>query len=194
MQADEYVDERHRHRYEVNPNLVSDLEDRGLRFVGKDESGQRMEIVELKGHPYFVAGQFHPEFKSRPGKPSPLFLGLILASSGQPCQIPRLPHMLYTVTGSYNSIARRRRMTSSAPYRSLGWVPLWISRQIEAPASRITAGKRALSNIFDVDIPPLETAKEDRQPVGACLHSNIPSLSGSAAKGTCSKPMCRLDV
>lgn len=83
MQADEYIDERHRHRYEVNPNLVSDLEDRGLRFVGKDESGQRMEIVELKGHPYFVAGQFHPEFKSRPGKPSPLFLGLILASSGQ---------------------------------------------------------------------------------------------------------------
>ena len=77
--------ERHRHRYEVNPNMVSDLEDRGLRFVGKDESGQRMEIVELKGHPYFVAGQFHPEFKSRPGKPSPLFLGLVLASSGQLC-------------------------------------------------------------------------------------------------------------
>ena len=83
LQADEYVDERHRHRYEVNPNLVSDLESQGLRFVGKDESGQRMEIVELKGHPYFVAGQFHPEFKSRPGKPSPLFLGLILASSGK---------------------------------------------------------------------------------------------------------------
>ncbi|CAK0762419.1 hypothetical protein CVIRNUC_002955 [Coccomyxa viridis] len=81
-QADEYVDERHRHRYEVNPTMVSDLERRGLRFVGKDESGQRMEIVELKDHPYFVASQFHPEFKSRPGKPSPLFLGLILASSG----------------------------------------------------------------------------------------------------------------
>ena len=87
LQADEYVDERHRHRYEVNPTMVSDLERRGLRFVGKDESGQRMEIVELKDHPYFVAGQFHPEFKSRPGKPSPLFLGLILASSGQSLQV-----------------------------------------------------------------------------------------------------------
>ena len=86
MQADEYVDERHRHRYEVNPTMVADLERRGLRFVGKDESGQRMEIVELKDHPYFVAGQFHPEFKSRPGKPSPLFLGLILASSGHSLQ------------------------------------------------------------------------------------------------------------
>ena len=91
LQADEYVDERHRHRYEVNPNMVSDLEDRGLRFVGKDESGQRMEIVELKAHPYFVAGQFHPEFKSRPGKPSPLFLGLILASSGQPAAAQSYP-------------------------------------------------------------------------------------------------------
>lgn len=81
-QADEYVDERHRHRYEVNPTMVQQLEARGLRFVGKDETGQRMEIVELKGHPFFVASQFHPEFKSRPGKATPLFLGLILAASG----------------------------------------------------------------------------------------------------------------
>ncbi|BDA42468.1 CTP synthase 2 [Coccomyxa sp. Obi] len=81
-QADEYVDERHRHRYEVNPTMVKQLEAKGLRFVGKDETGQRMEIVELAGHPYFVASQFHPEFKSRPGKASPLFLGLILAASG----------------------------------------------------------------------------------------------------------------
>ena len=82
LQADEYVDERHRHRYEVNPTMVDALEARGLRFVGKDETGQRMEIVELAGHPYFVASQFHPEFKSRPGKASPLFLGLILAATG----------------------------------------------------------------------------------------------------------------
>lgn len=62
--------------------MVKQLEAKGLRFVGKDETGQRMEIVELAGHPYFVASQFHPEFKSRPGKASPLFLGLILAASG----------------------------------------------------------------------------------------------------------------
>ncbi|KAH0449430.1 hypothetical protein IEQ34_020122 [Dendrobium chrysotoxum] len=79
----EYVDERHRHRYEVNPDLVMKLERSGLAFVGKDESGRRMEIVELPTHPYYVGVQFHPEFKSRPGKPSAVFVGLIAASCGQ---------------------------------------------------------------------------------------------------------------
>ncbi|XP_024973595.1 CTP synthase [Cynara cardunculus var. scolymus] len=79
----EYVDERHRHRYEVNPEVVEHLEKTGLRFVGKDESGQRMEILELASHPFYVGVQFHPEYKSRPGKPSALFLGLILAATGQ---------------------------------------------------------------------------------------------------------------
>ena len=78
------VDERHRHRYEVNPELIERLEAAGLTFVGKDETGQRCEILELPDHPYFVAVQYHPEFKSRPGRPSPPFLGLILAASGQP--------------------------------------------------------------------------------------------------------------
>lgn len=78
-----FVDERHRHRYEVNPDMISQLENAGLSFTGKDETGQRMEIIELPCHPYFVGVQFHPEFKSRPGKPSALFLGLIAAASGQ---------------------------------------------------------------------------------------------------------------
>jgi len=82
-QAEKFVDERHRHRYEVNPELVPKFEEKGLRFVGKDDTGTRMEIVELKGHKFYVAAQFHPEFKSRPFKPSPLFLGLILASAGK---------------------------------------------------------------------------------------------------------------
>ncbi|TYK13389.1 CTP synthase [Cucumis melo var. makuwa] len=73
-----FVDERHRHRYEVNPEMVCQLENAGLSFVGSDETGRRMEIVELSGHPYFVGVQFHPEFKSRPGKPSPLFLGTVM--------------------------------------------------------------------------------------------------------------------
>lgn len=83
-QRDAYIDERHRHRYEVNPQLVPSLEEHGLMFVGRDETGERMEILELASnpekHPYFVAAQFHPEFKSRPGKASPLFLGFILAA------------------------------------------------------------------------------------------------------------------
>ncbi|WOL20694.1 CTP synthase [Canna indica] len=78
-----YVDERHRHRYEVNPNYVGKLGSAGIDFVGNDESGTRMEVLELQGHPYYVGVQFHPEFKSRPGNPSALFLGLILAATGQ---------------------------------------------------------------------------------------------------------------
>ena len=77
------VDERHRHRYEVNPDLIEQIEAAGLKFVGKDESGQRCEIFELENHPYYVGVQFHPEFKSRPGRPSPPFLGLLQAACKQ---------------------------------------------------------------------------------------------------------------
>jgi len=75
------VDERHRHRYEVNPDLIERIEAAGLVYVGKDESGQRCEIFELEGHPYYVGVQFHPEFKSRPNRPSPPFLGLLQAAT-----------------------------------------------------------------------------------------------------------------
>ncbi|KAJ7982123.1 CTP synthase family protein [Quillaja saponaria] len=78
-----FVDERHRHRYEVNPDMIVQLEASGLSFVGRDETGHRMEIVELPSHPFFVGVQFHPEFKSRPGKPSAMFLGLIGAACWQ---------------------------------------------------------------------------------------------------------------
>lgn len=73
------VHERHRHRYEVNPDYVSEMEGKGLKFVGKDETGQRMGIFELEDHPFYVGCQFHPEFKSKPMLPSPLFVGLLQA-------------------------------------------------------------------------------------------------------------------
>jgi CTP synthase len=76
------VYERHRHRYEVNPAVVTALESKGLKFSGQDERGQRMEILEIENHPFFLACQFHPEFKSRPMQPSPPFLGFVLAASG----------------------------------------------------------------------------------------------------------------
>ena len=79
----ESIDERHRHRYEVNPDLIKSIEKAGLVFVGKDETGQRCEIFELEGHPYYVGVQYHPEFKSRPDRPSPPFLGLLQAATGQ---------------------------------------------------------------------------------------------------------------
>ncbi|XP_030756732.1 CTP synthase [Sitophilus oryzae] len=78
----EKIEERHRHRYEVNPAYIERLEKAGLVFVGIDESQERMEILELENHPYFVAVQFHPEYLSRPMRPSPPFMGLILAARG----------------------------------------------------------------------------------------------------------------
>ena len=72
--------ERHRHRYEVNPKFVEKLEKCGLVFSGRSPDGVLMEFMELPDHPYFVATQAHPEFKSRPMKPSPLFDGLIKAA------------------------------------------------------------------------------------------------------------------
>jgi len=67
--------ERHRHRYEVNPEYIDDLEAAGLEFSG--QSGRRMEILELPEHPYFLGTQFHPEFRSRPTRASPPFVGLL---------------------------------------------------------------------------------------------------------------------
>ncbi|XP_043573196.1 CTP synthase 1 isoform X1 [Chiloscyllium plagiosum] len=79
----DYIEERHRHRYEVNPEMRSNFEEKGFRFVGQDVEGERMEIIELDEHPYFVGVQYHPEFTSRPMKPSPPYLGLMLAASGK---------------------------------------------------------------------------------------------------------------
>ncbi len=71
--------ERHRHRYEFNPEYVKQLRDAGLKVSGWHE-GVLPEIVEREDHPYFIAGQFHPEFGSRPQRPHPLFDGLIKAA------------------------------------------------------------------------------------------------------------------
>jgi len=79
------ITERHRHRYEVNPLYTEQLEKAGLIFSGKDVKGERMEITELPKsvHPFYFGCQFHPEFTSRPHRPSPCFLGLARASSKQ---------------------------------------------------------------------------------------------------------------
>ena len=92
---EEMIMERHRHRYEVNPDYVERLEqlqqleqqegaaDSGkLSFIGKDDTGVRMEIIELKDHPWYVGVQFHPEYQSRVLRPSKPFLGFVAASAG----------------------------------------------------------------------------------------------------------------
>lgn len=95
----EKIWERHRHRYEVNPEYIEKLTTSGLSFVGRDERGERMQILELQGksfalysldrfphwfredHPFFVGLQAHPEFCTRPLNPSPPFLGFVAAAS-----------------------------------------------------------------------------------------------------------------
>jgi CTP synthase len=72
--------ERHRHRYEVNNHYREQLTDAGLVVSGTFDGGRLVEIVELPGHPWFVASQFHPEFKSRPTRPAPLFRGFVGAA------------------------------------------------------------------------------------------------------------------
>lgn len=95
------IQERHRHRYEINPEYIQRLESKGLQFVGRDDKGERMEIFELHSHsetgpshPYYVGVQYHPELQryfivmvrgfdcSRPLDPSPPFLGFVAASAG----------------------------------------------------------------------------------------------------------------
>lgn len=75
----EKIEERHRHRYEYNNSYKEQLEKAGLICSGTSPDGNLVEIVEMKNHPYFIAGQFHPELKSRPNRPAPLFVGLIKA-------------------------------------------------------------------------------------------------------------------
>ncbi|MDE0717545.1 MAG: gamma-glutamyl-gamma-aminobutyrate hydrolase family protein, partial [Rhodospirillaceae bacterium] len=81
--GDTTISERHRHRYEVNINYLEKLEAAGLRFSGLSPDGALPEIVELDGHPWFVGVQFHPELKSRPFAPHPLFMSFIKAAIDQ---------------------------------------------------------------------------------------------------------------
>ena len=74
------IKERHRHRYEVNIAFKEKFEKNGMSFSGLSPDGKLPEIIELKNHPWFIGVQFHPEFKSRPLAPHPLFSSFIKAS------------------------------------------------------------------------------------------------------------------
>jgi len=85
------VSERHRHRYEVNPRFRSALEDGGLLCSGVSPDGRLVEFIELPGHPFWVGTQAHPEFKSRPDRPHPLFQALVAAALARAeGRLPRL--------------------------------------------------------------------------------------------------------
>jgi CTP synthase len=80
MYGQDVVHERHRHRYEVNNQLRPQLVDAGLVVSGTFQAGRLVEVIELPDHPWFVASQFHPEFKSRPTRPAPLFRSFVGAA------------------------------------------------------------------------------------------------------------------
>jgi len=80
LYGEELIYERHRHRYEVNNKYRKDLEDAGMLLAGLSPDEQLVEIIEIPDHPFFVGSQFHPEFKSRPDDPHPLFRGFIEAA------------------------------------------------------------------------------------------------------------------
>ena len=86
----ESINERHRHRYEVNPAYIEQLQAKGLTFIGKDETGVRMEVIELREHPWFVGVQFHPEYLSRVLHPSKPYLGFIAAAAGMLGEVTRM--------------------------------------------------------------------------------------------------------
>ena len=88
----EVVSERHRHRYEFNPRYRSRFEGSGLRASGTSPDGRLVEFVELEGHPFWVGTQAHPEFKSRPDRPAPLFQGLVGAALAR--AEGRNPHLI----------------------------------------------------------------------------------------------------
>ncbi len=75
----ELIQERHRHRFEFNNHYREEIEKAGMICSGTSPDEKLVEIVEIPKHPYFIATQFHPEFKSRPNRPAPVFNGLLEA-------------------------------------------------------------------------------------------------------------------
>ena len=80
LYGQEYISERHRHRYEVNNDYRQELQDAGMVLSGISPDNRTVEIIELKDHPFFIGTQAHPEFKSRPNRAHPLFRSLIQAA------------------------------------------------------------------------------------------------------------------
>jgi CTP synthase len=97
----DFVYERHRHRYEVNNRYREALQEAGMVFSGTSSNGRLVEIAELKDHPFFIGSQFHPEFKSRPLRPHPLFYGFVGA-----CAAVHRPEISEAVSGAEERAAR----------------------------------------------------------------------------------------
>ncbi len=115
--------ERHRHRYEVNNLLRKRLQSAGLRVSGTSPDERLVEVIELEDHPFFVASQFHPEFKSRPERPAPLFRDFVTAAleragaDGEDAAAPEragVPDAADGVPGSRGSVPADQRVRPRA--------------------------------------------------------------------------------
>jgi CTP synthase len=94
LYGDTVIYERHRHRYEVNNEYRALLERHGMVFSGVSPDNRLVEMIELPEHPFFIAGQFHPEFKSRPNRPHPVFVGLVRAALERRHRHPYTPALV----------------------------------------------------------------------------------------------------
>ncbi len=81
--GEESINERHRHRYEVNPKFIDKMQEKGFIFSGKDKDSERMTICEIPSHPFFFGSQYHPEYKTNPFIPTPMFYSFVLTASKQ---------------------------------------------------------------------------------------------------------------
>ena len=75
----EKIRERHRHRYELNQKYLRRFEDHGMKYTAFSDNGRRAEILELEGHPFYMATQYHPEYVSRPERPEPIYVAFVAA-------------------------------------------------------------------------------------------------------------------
>jgi CTP synthase len=142
--GDGLVFERHRHRYEVNNRFRRRLEQAGLVFSGTSPDGRLVEIIELPDHPWFVAGQFHPEFRSRPTRPHPLFRDFV---------------------GAATAFADGRDRSAAAPAPT----PTPGVRADGAPAHR-NGGDPAPVPTPAISVPPIPGAAEPHPPGAAEPH------------------------
>jgi CTP synthase len=100
LYGESVVLERHRHRYEVNNRYRRPMEEKGMRFSGTTIEGRLVEIIEIPSHPFFLATQFHPEFKSRPTRPHPLFRGFVGAALKRAARTPQTTQTAPQRTGA----------------------------------------------------------------------------------------------
>ncbi len=128
----EIIYERHRHRFEVNNRYRQILEGAGMALSGQSPDGRLVEIVELRDHPWFVASQFHPEFKSRPERPHPLFDGFV--ASAIAVQDGREPHLT-----AVSQVSPEAEANSPAEATS----PAEVPSPAEAPAPSRTSSASA---------------------------------------------------